>query len=59
MTYQRPAPYLIARCVHVWKTGRYAISDFPNLPDGYYRLQPTKILLSSIQLAERNLLNLI
>ena len=36
---QRLAPYLVARCVHVWKTGRYAISDFPNLPGGYYPLE--------------------
>lgn len=36
---QRLAPYLVARCVHVWKTGRYAISDFPNLPGGYSPLE--------------------
>lgn len=36
---QRLAPYVLARCVHVWETGRYAISDFPNLPGGYYPLE--------------------
>lgn len=45
---QRPAPYLIARCVHVWKTGRYAISDFPNLPDGYYPLEQQTYCLPSV-----------
>ena len=32
---QRTLPYLIARCLHVWKTGTYDIADFPNLTDGY------------------------
>jgi outer membrane lipoprotein Slp family protein len=36
---RRAVPYLIARCVHVWKTGTYAISDFPNLPAGYSALE--------------------
>lgn len=34
----KAVPYLIARCLHVWKTGRYAIRDFPDLPDGFYPL---------------------
>ena len=38
-TVRRAVPYLIARCVHVWKTGTYAISDFPNLPAGYSALE--------------------
>jgi len=36
---RRAVPYLIARCVHVWKTSTYAISDFPNLPAGYSALE--------------------
>jgi starvation-inducible outer membrane lipoprotein len=38
-TIRRPVPYLIARCLHVWKTSTYAISDFPNLPSGYSALE--------------------
>jgi hypothetical protein len=35
----RAQPYLVARCMHIWKTGRYyEISDFPNVADGYYPL---------------------
>ena len=45
---QRLAPYLVARCLHVWKTGRYASSDFPNLPDGYYPLEQQTYCLSSV-----------
>jgi starvation-inducible outer membrane lipoprotein len=34
-----PNLYLRARCVHIWKTGKYyEISDFPNVADGYYAL---------------------
>lgn len=36
---RRPVPYLIARCVHVWKTGTYAMADFPHLPGGYSALE--------------------
>jgi hypothetical protein len=35
-------PYVIARCMHVWKTGEYGsygIEDFPHLTDGYYPLE--------------------
>jgi len=35
---QRQMPYLRGRCIHVWKTGREYIADFPNLPSGYYPL---------------------
>jgi len=35
---KKDLPYLVARCVHVWKTGRENISDFPHLKDGYYPL---------------------
>jgi len=38
-TIRRPVPYLIARCVHVWKTGTYGLSDFPHLPAGYSPLE--------------------
>ena len=44
---QRLAPYVVARCVHVWKTGRYAITDFPNLPGGYYPLEHQTYCLDS------------
>jgi len=44
---RRPVPYLIARCMHVWKTGRYAISDFPHLPGGYYTLRHETYCLNS------------
>ena len=37
-TVRRPVPYLIARCVHVWKTGSFAMADFPHLPAGYSAL---------------------
>jgi starvation-inducible outer membrane lipoprotein len=45
---ERLAPYLVARCLHVWKTGRYAISDYPNLPDGYYPLERQTYCLPSV-----------
>ena len=35
-------PYVVARCMHVWKTGEYGsygIEDFPHTPDGYYPLE--------------------
>jgi len=35
-------PYVIARCMHVWKTGEYGsygIEDFPHLTDGYFPLE--------------------
>ena len=38
----RTAPYVVARCMHVWKTGEYGsyrIEDFPHLTDGYYPLE--------------------
>ncbi len=35
----KAVPYLIVQCLHVWKTGRYAIADFPDLPDGFYPLE--------------------
>jgi starvation-inducible outer membrane lipoprotein len=38
----RTEPYVIARCMHVWKTGAYGsygIEDFPYTPDGYYPLE--------------------
>jgi starvation-inducible outer membrane lipoprotein len=44
---QRSAPYLVARCIHVWKTGRYATSDYPYLPDGYYPLEEQTYCLPS------------
>ena len=44
---QRLAPYVVARCVHVWKTGRYAISDYPNVPGGYYPLEQQTYCLDS------------
>jgi starvation-inducible outer membrane lipoprotein len=38
----RTAPYVVARCMHVWKTGEYGsygIEDFPHVTDGYYPLE--------------------
>jgi hypothetical protein len=35
---KRDVPYLVARCVHIYKTGREKISEFPHLTDGYYPL---------------------
>lgn len=38
----RTEPYVIARCMHVWKTGEYGsygIDDFPHTTDGYYPLE--------------------
>lgn len=35
-------PYMIARCMHVWKTGGYGvygIEDFPHTTDGYWTLE--------------------
>lgn len=36
---RRPVPFLIARCIHVWKTGSFAMADFPHLPSGYSPLE--------------------
>ena len=38
-TVRRPVPFLIAHCVHVWKTGAFAMADFPHLPAGYSPLE--------------------
>jgi hypothetical protein len=35
----RTAPYVAARCMHIWNTGPYRIEDYPHLPDGYYPLE--------------------
>jgi outer membrane lipoprotein len=38
----RTEPYVVARCMHVWKTGAYSsyeIEDYPHLTDGYYPLE--------------------
>ena len=38
----RMEPYVIARCMHVWKTGGYGsdgIEDFPHTVDGYWPLE--------------------
>ncbi|HET9130744.1 MAG TPA: Slp family lipoprotein [Terriglobia bacterium] len=38
----RMEPYLVARCMHVWKTGEYGsygIEDFPHTVDGYWPLE--------------------
>jgi len=34
--------------MHVWKTGRYATSDYRYLPDGYYPLEQQTYCLPSI-----------
>jgi starvation-inducible outer membrane lipoprotein len=45
----KTVPYLVARCVRVWKTGRYATTDYPYLPDGYYPLEQQTYCLPSLQ----------
>ena len=38
----RREPYVVARCMHVWKTGAYGsygIEDYPHTTDGYYPLE--------------------
>lgn len=36
----RTQPYVVAQCMHVWKTGGYyEIADFPHTVDGYYPLE--------------------
>ena len=38
----RVEPYVVARCMHVWKTGgygMYGIEDFPHTTDGYWPLE--------------------
>jgi hypothetical protein len=35
----RTAPYVVARCMHIWKTGSYQIEDYPHVTDGYYPLE--------------------
>ena len=38
----RIEPYVVARCMHVWKTGgygMYGIEDFPHTQDGYWPLE--------------------
>ncbi len=38
----RTEPYVVARCMHVWKTGAYGsygIEDYPHTADGYYPLE--------------------
>lgn len=38
----RVEPYVVARCMHVWKTGgygSYGIEDFPHTTDGYWPLE--------------------
>lgn len=38
----RVEPYVVARCMHIWKTGGYGvygIEDFPHTTDGYWPLE--------------------
>ncbi len=38
----RIEPYVVARCMHIWKTGgygMYGIDDFPHTTDGYWPLE--------------------
>jgi len=32
-------PYLLARCIHIWRTEGREIADFPNVGGGYYPLE--------------------
>jgi outer membrane lipoprotein len=39
---RKSEPYVVARCMHVWKTGEYGgygIEDFPHTADGYWPLE--------------------
>lgn len=41
-TIPREKPYVIARCMHIWKTGgygSYGVDDFPYVSAGYYPLE--------------------
>lgn len=44
---QKPIPFVMAHCLHIWKTGRFAIWDFPHLPSGYYALPRETYCLNS------------
>ncbi|MBS0151249.1 MAG: alkaline phosphatase D family protein [Nitrospira sp.] len=44
---RKPLPLVMARCLHVWKTGRYEVRDFPHLPTGYYTLRHQTYCLNS------------
>jgi starvation-inducible outer membrane lipoprotein len=38
----RTEPFVVAKCMHIWKTGEYGsygIEDFPHTTDGYYPLE--------------------
>ncbi|MBX3237112.1 MAG: Slp family lipoprotein [Nitrospiraceae bacterium] len=38
----RNEPYVVATCMHIWKTGEYGsygLGDFPHTTDGYYPLE--------------------
>lgn len=38
----RTEPFVVAKCMHVWKTGEYGsygVADFPHTTDGYYPLE--------------------
>jgi starvation-inducible outer membrane lipoprotein len=38
----RTEPLVVAKCMHVWKTGEYGsygVADFPHTTDGYYPLE--------------------
>jgi starvation-inducible outer membrane lipoprotein len=38
----RAEPLVVAKCMHVWKTGEYGsygVADFPHTTDGYYPLE--------------------
>jgi outer membrane lipoprotein len=39
---RKSEPYVVAKCMHVWKTGEYGgygIEDFPHTADGYWPLE--------------------
>lgn len=44
---RKPFPIVMARCLHIWNTGSYAILDFPHLPTGYYTLHHQTYCLNS------------
>jgi hypothetical protein len=36
---RKTVPFLLARCIHIWKTEGKEIADFPNSSGGYYPLE--------------------
>ena len=46
---RKSEPYLIARCVHIWKTQGNEISDFPMVGADYYPLEENTYCAASLE----------